>query len=196
MIILNNSSVADVKYGSQQVDKVYHGSNLVWEQYVEYVFPNANAYMRNDSDYGFEVSVTLNTGYNEIMSNSPACGLNNNDADAPQINNTQKGYTHHYRIVLPTQFQDAIFCNIRWNHSEAYLFKVNAGTINNAAQCFTSTNTNKEAWNESDFNIQPCEVVEIITSSPSTQYYVGNFYLKFKIPRSKLQAWKRQYGVS
>lgn len=32
MIILNNSSVADVKYGSQQVDKVYHGSNLVWER--------------------------------------------------------------------------------------------------------------------------------------------------------------------
>ncbi len=32
MIILNNSSVADVKYGSRQVDKVYHGSNLVWQQ--------------------------------------------------------------------------------------------------------------------------------------------------------------------
>lgn len=32
MIILNNSSVADVKYGSQQVDKVYHGSNLVWQR--------------------------------------------------------------------------------------------------------------------------------------------------------------------
>lgn len=32
MIILNNSSVADIKYGSQQVDKVYHGSNLVWQR--------------------------------------------------------------------------------------------------------------------------------------------------------------------
>lgn len=197
MIILNNSSVADVKYGSRQVDKVYHGSNLVWDREewnVEYVFPNANAYMRNDSDYGFNVAVVLND--NERVYPSPVCGFNNNDADAPGIYDTHPGYTQHYMIYLPTQFQDAIFCNIRWNHSEACLFKVYAGTINNMAQCFTSTNTNKEAWNESNFNIQPCEIVEIITSSPSTCYYVGNFYLKFKIPRSKLQAWKRQYGVS
>lgn len=32
MIQFDNASVADIKYGSQQVDKVYYGSTLVWEK--------------------------------------------------------------------------------------------------------------------------------------------------------------------
>lgn len=46
MIIINNSSVADVKYGSRQADKVYHGSNLVWERDYwdgEYVYLRAGS---------------------------------------------------------------------------------------------------------------------------------------------------------
>ena len=31
MIYSGDSPISDVKYGSQQVDKVYHGSDLVWE---------------------------------------------------------------------------------------------------------------------------------------------------------------------
>ena len=42
MIQFGNASVADIKYSSQQVDKVYHGSDLVWgrDEWVEYTFPN------------------------------------------------------------------------------------------------------------------------------------------------------------
>lgn len=55
MIILNNSSVADVKYGSQQVDKVYHGSNLVWER-VEW-----------DGDYVYLRVGNIDRGYGDIL---------------------------------------------------------------------------------------------------------------------------------
>lgn len=200
MIILNNSSVADIKYGSQQVDKAYHGSNLVWQQekWVEYVFPEPNAKMRQTKDYGFEVSAALNTGYGERMSNSPACGLNNNDADAPQINNTQKGYTHHYRIVLPTQFQNAIFCNIQCNNFTASHFNVYAGNYDNFNNYGNWTQCDMRmdgAWNESDFNVQPCKRIDIKTTSSGSSYYMGNFHLKFKIRQSDLQAWKNQYNV-
>lgn len=42
MIKSGSSSIADVKFGSQQIAKVYHGSDLVWErdEWVEYTFPN------------------------------------------------------------------------------------------------------------------------------------------------------------
>lgn len=42
MIYSGNSAIADAKYGSQQLAKIYHGSDLVWErdEWVEYTFPN------------------------------------------------------------------------------------------------------------------------------------------------------------
>ena len=47
MIKFGNFSVGNVKFGSQQVTKVYYGSDLVWEDpWVEYTFPNENAIMQ------------------------------------------------------------------------------------------------------------------------------------------------------
>lgn len=42
MIKLGGASIADVRLGSQPIDKVYHGSDLVWgrDEWVEYTFPN------------------------------------------------------------------------------------------------------------------------------------------------------------
>ena len=42
MIYSGNSAIADAKYGSQQLAKIYHGSDLVWgnDSWVEYTFPN------------------------------------------------------------------------------------------------------------------------------------------------------------
>lgn len=42
MIKSGSSSIADVRLGSQPIDKVYHGSDLVWgrDEWVEYTFPN------------------------------------------------------------------------------------------------------------------------------------------------------------
>lgn len=56
MIILNNSSVADVKYGSRQVDKVYHGSNLVWDR-VEW--DGDYVYLRAGSAPGYAGDILL-----------------------------------------------------------------------------------------------------------------------------------------
>ena len=48
MIILSNSSIADVEYCSQQVDKMYYGSDLAWEkesmpEYMQIKFGTANS---------------------------------------------------------------------------------------------------------------------------------------------------------
>lgn len=42
MIYSGDSSIADAKFGSQQLAKIYRGSALVWEnnEWVEYTFPN------------------------------------------------------------------------------------------------------------------------------------------------------------
>lgn len=43
MIYSGNSAIADAKYGSQQLTKIYHGADLVWskeDEWVEYTFPN------------------------------------------------------------------------------------------------------------------------------------------------------------
>ena len=67
MIQFGNASVADIKYGSQQADKVYHGSDLVWrrDEWVEYTFPNTTngvdikcSSTTGDGSLGFDLKVS------------------------------------------------------------------------------------------------------------------------------------------
>ena len=63
MINFGNFSVGNVKFGSQQVTKVYYGSDLVWEDpWVEYTFPTENAKMQEGSALGFNATANASDG--------------------------------------------------------------------------------------------------------------------------------------
>ena len=198
MIYSGDSPIADVKYGSQQVDKVYHGSDLVWERdkWVEYVFPNDDAFMSSEEDYGFEVSIKLNSNTNEISYNL-LFGLNNNKTNAPKIVNTHEDWSHVYKIKLPSQFQNAIFCHIDVYKTTAKRNIVKAGVDENSLTqyCTLQPSANGNA-SSPDFSASNCGMICITTVAPDTSYYTGSYFLKFKIRQSDLQAWKNQYNVS
>lgn len=206
MIYSGDSPISDVKYGSQQMDKVYHGSDLVWERdkWVEYVFPNDDAFVSSEEnygltvaeDYGFTVSLHKNSG--EGLYGSVTLGFNNDDSNSPKITGTHSGYSQYYHIVLPAQFQNAIFCNIKchnFSYSDAYVTAGSDNDFNNANNWTRYGSTPFSDWFASDFNAR-CKRINIKTFSSGASYYMGSFHLKFKIRQSDLQAWKNQYNVS
>lgn len=83
MIKYGNSGIADVKFGSQHVEKVYNGTYLVWERDKLYTFPNANAKLASNTSLGFRCNQTQVNGVHlawKAFDNSldtAFCGLNN-----------------------------------------------------------------------------------------------------------------------
>lgn len=202
---LDDSSISDVKYGSHQVDKVYHSSDLVWQRdkWVEYVFPNDDAFVSSEENYGFEVNLKLNSNTNEISYNL-LFGLNNNKTNAPKIVNTHEDWSHVYKIKLPSQFQNAIFCHIDVYKTTAKRNIVKAGVDENSltqyctlqpSADYLQTSINNSA-SSPDFSASNCGLIYITTYASDTSYYTGSYFLKFKIRQSDLQAWKNQYNVS
>ena len=65
MINLGSTSIADVKFGSQQMSKAYHGADLVWSNLAQYEFSNSSAYMTGSSGssaLGFTITDKLPSG--------------------------------------------------------------------------------------------------------------------------------------
>lgn len=67
MIYSGDSSIADAKFGSQQLAKIYRGSDLVWEndEWVEFVFPSPGLLMTSlHKPLGF--TITDDTANNNV----------------------------------------------------------------------------------------------------------------------------------
>ena len=66
MIKYGNSDIADVRLGSQQVAKVYHGDDLVWEKDDGfYVFPNSSAKLTSNNSLGFVCNQSQSNNYKD-----------------------------------------------------------------------------------------------------------------------------------
>lgn len=84
MINLGNNSIVDMKYGSQQIAKAYHGSDMVWEKDDGiYVFPNSSAKLTSNKSLGFVCNQTQVNGAHKAWKafdnslNTAFCGLDN-----------------------------------------------------------------------------------------------------------------------
>ena len=212
MIMLNNSSVADVKYGSQQVDKVYYGSDLVWERdpWVTFSFPTASIGMTGNNSYGFSASGAPVYQSDEDYTHYKSFDLTTWYCFVVTV------YTTLPRLILtfPSEFGgEAIVTSV--NVAPAGGYSGLSYAENGKIYLITSGHTpsDSSAWVEySGFSPKDGngtatyfpvpEVVDLpctgiaFTSQSETAVKYGNIVINFKLPKSKYNAWAKKYGVS
>lgn len=226
MIKSVSDSIADVKYGSQQIAKAYYGDALVLEidEWVEYEFPNADAYIGGSGGtYGFTSSRSVeDTG--ATVYNGEGRMLNNNQNDSMKVLVKNETWTTA-NFILPAEWNNVQLKRFRTKGSaisgtvlpswvNVYVSPI-AESIDNSNQFVRAKNlgssTNpaiSDAYSvstdnfDSDFDpTMKCKTLRIRfmrsgASSSRSTLRSGNFYFTFLIKKSELAAWKSNYNVS
>lgn len=198
MIKFGNSTIENVKYGSQQVDKVYHGSDLVWERdkWVEYTFPNSSAKLTGSGDkaLGFGLS-----GGSASGSSQRYYALNNVSNNAWTVTDSS---TSLY-ILLPDLLAPVKVLNVK-NSYNSYgsetLSILSSKSVDSSADWIKILDSPRSAGDDipDEYNNLDCASIKISATrkSGASTITVGNFYFKFKVRKSKLNAWKARYNLS
>ncbi len=103
MIYSGNSPISDAKYGGQQLAKIYHGSDLVWENsdYKIIEFPNNLMQMTSASNtLGFTITDDANSGGGEAKS---TWKFFNKDIDTYALLKKRSGMWTRVNVVFPAE---------------------------------------------------------------------------------------------
>ena len=215
MIKYSSQSIVDVKYGSQQVDKVYHGSDLVWERdkWVEFSFPTASKAMSGNNSCGFGAS-------GATIYNSNASYAYYKSFDSPKLSTYEcfvvAGSSTTPKLVLnfPSEFGGKAIvtsinvtpagCCSELNYAEGgNIWLMNSLSNSNDSSTMTwysgfspkSGNGTATYYPASAAVDLPCTGIVFASKSKTAAKY-GNIVINFKLPKSKYNAWAKKYNVS
>lgn len=113
MIYSGDSSIADAKYGSTQLTRIYHGSDLVWENadYKIIEFPNNLMQMTSASNtLGFTITDDADSGGGEAIS---TWKFFNKDIDTYALLKKRSGMWTRVNVVFPAELGDVKLVNFK-----------------------------------------------------------------------------------
>lgn len=215
MIKSGGASIADVKYGSQQITKAYYGSDLVFNKsdLIEYTFPNANAYCTSSNKLGFNFSGTSD-GYKLMDGDSGSRFYG--DAKNTQISYmADKYYGRKFYIRFPVEWDEvaiASFTIENASNGEYYCiygsndraatseWLADAGTFQTrilklVSGSFSAANATHIPEGDNATEKIRCLKVAATWDGSHSNIYFGEYSIKFLIKRSNLKAWLDNYNL-
>ena len=206
-ISFNGNTLTGVAIGDTPVNAVYCNESLVFDSWVTFSFPNGNDKMsENDNEYrGF--NATGSTRYTSSYTHNKSFNGSDNDCyTASGISSTPYLY-----LKFPSAFGDsAIITSIEVTYtnnpgtviayaSEGKIYLITSGTDpeqhREEYSNFTIGSTPKTFSPNSTAANTQCGGV-VFTSKKNTAAKYGNITINFKLPWSKLNAWRQEYNVS
>ena len=209
-ISFNGNTLTGVAIGDTPVNAVYCNESLVFDSWDTFSFPNGNDKMsNNNNEYcGFKATGSSSLIYNSTYYHHYKSFNNNGD----DCYTAEKSDTPYLFLKFPTEFEDsAIITSIKVTGAnnpgtavsdyaqggKIYLIKFGSDPKQQREEYsdFKIDSTPKTFSPKSAaINIQCGGVV--FTSEKSTRAKYGNITINFKLPWSKLNAWKQQYNIS
>ena len=214
MIYSGDSSIADAKYGSTQLTRIYHGSDLVWENadYKIIEFPNNLMQMTSASNtLGFTITDDANSGGGEAIS---TWKFFNKDIDTYALLKKRSGmWTRGYRCNMPTgtDYSRMGTINLLYSPDEVTVDQAHAasGQIDGANNFVSIARPYSSAELDALFNnaygndfsnpqtiktLRFCIQAPTWSGTPPLKYIVSEKYqFKLMIRKSNLAAWKAKY---
>lgn len=192
-ITFNNSTISSVSFNGTPQSSVTFNNMEVFDEPVEYTFPNASAIMTSDSKYGFTISGGTNSSVSSDE-NSRIYSFNNNDG------NSAKFYSANLQdlyITLPEELRTSKITHLK------------VAWCDYASQAiYICDNPNSGSWvkiseatgsvNKDISNTTNCARICVRTTAKTGQRLtnIGNFHFTFLVPGSKLAAWKSKYSLT
>ena len=219
MINFGNFSVGNVKFGSQQVTKVYYGSDLVWEDpWVEYTFPTENARMQEGSGLGFSATANASDGDSSMIAGTSyfmfdrarltkatyTAKGSDNGASLRLVFPAVLGLVKIQKITLYGTRQCTRFCICGGkNSTDASKNELSKGDmdifLNRTDVYNTSDPIQKREFNiASPLNGKGINTIRVFGTKPSDSdtIYLGDVFFTFLVRKSKLATWKAMYNIS
>ena len=225
MTNFGNNSIVDMKYGSQQVDKVYHGSDLVWgrDQWVEYTFPNTTN--------GVDIKCSSTTGNGTLgfifaagtgtSSHAARCYHMFDDRAWSMQPKSGLGSGSVYGIyayaIFPPQWGTVLLKTVsatNLNSSSYYLYRLhstshrekvldsNDNVIVSTAEAgglddtiFSFGYSQGDSAQASLDNLESAAIRLFATRRNTTEIVGGNYTLTFLIKKSGLKAWLDAFSL-
>lgn len=207
-ISFNGNTLTGVAVGNTSLKSVYFNNSLVFDSWDTFSFPNENAKMNSNSSLGFSATgsshyVLSNIAYSHFKS------FNNDWRDCYTAKVSDDPYLF---LKFPDDFDNsAIITSIIVKYADTpgtgvsdyaqdgkiYLIKYGSDPKKQREEYsdFKIDSTPKTFSPKSAaINIQCGGVV--FTSKESTLAKYGNITINFKLPWSKLNAWKQHYNIS
>ena len=219
MIQSGSSSIADVKFGSQQIAKVCYGSDLVWEKDVweEHTFPNSSEYFTSSDLLGFELQANpkSTTSYLYQIMDSNVSQNQTQLATLDTASDANNGRMGWLGIRFPTEWGTVKIKNFNINQwGNIYRYKIFSSTDRNlelstsynpldgevkifekASSNMSSSTYYRPTVNGTEQDVA-ARMLRLAGDQRSTSYnliYLGNFTLTFLIKKSCYNAWKARY---
>lgn len=211
MIKFGNSTIENVKYGSRQVDKVYHGSDLVWERnpWVTFSFPTASKGMTGNSSYGFNASGSTTYGSSyayytsfDTTGSTWYCFVVASSSDTPRLVLSFPSDFGGKAIVRSIKVIPAGCCS-ELNYVEGgniwlmnSLSNPNDTTTMTRYSNFSPSGNGTVTYSPVSAAVDlPCTGI-VFTSKSKTAAKYGNIVINFKLPKLKYNAWRGNYNIS
>ena len=193
---INNSTASGANYNEAALSSLKYNGDEVLDPWVEYTFPNSSAKLTGSGNnaLGFGLS-----GGSASGSSQRYYALNNVSNNAWTVTDSS---TSLY-ILLPDLLAPVKVLYVK-NSYNSYgsetLSILSSRSVDSSADWIKILDSPRSKGDDipDEYNNLDCASIKISATrkSGASTITVGNFYFKFKVRKSKLNAWKARYNLS
>lgn len=197
-ITFNDSTISSVSFNSTPQSSVTFNNMEVFDEPVEYTFPNANANMTSDSEYGFVISGGTKYSVNSLE-HERKYSFNNNDEDSAKF---RSAYLQDLYITLPGELRTSKITHLKvtWcDYASQTIYICNSpSAVYGSSGSWVKISEAIGNVNKDISNTTNCARICVRTTAKTGQGLtnIGNFHFTFLVPGSKLAAWKSKYSLT